>query len=82
MLVSVNGELIWGTPITHKDKDGNPIGDHAVAVTGIDTANNVVHINDSGDSEGRDEQIPMELFMRAWEAGHELVVVTTGTIKK
>ena len=33
-------------------------------------------------SEGRDEQIPMELFMRAWEAGHELVVVTTGTIKK
>jgi hypothetical protein len=82
MLVSVNGELIWGTPITHKDKDGNPIGDHAVVVTGIDTANNVVHINDSGDSEGRDEQIPMELFMRAWEASHELVVVTTGTIKK
>jgi hypothetical protein len=82
LLVSVNGELIWGTPVTHKDKDGNPIGDHAVVVTGIDTANNVVYINDSGDDEGRNEKIPMALFMRAWEASHEIVVVTTGTVKK
>ena len=81
MLVSVNGELIWGTPVTHKDKDGNPIGDHAIVVTGIDTANNVVHINDSGDDAGRDEQIPMALFMKAWEASGEIVVVTTGTVK-
>ncbi|BBX95608.1 C39 family peptidase [Mycobacterium lacus] len=80
VIVSVNAEMIWGEPIESKDDDGNPVSDHAVVVTGVDTANNVVHLNDSGNPEGRDEQIPMELFMKAWETSHELVVTTTGTI--
>ncbi|BBY25142.1 hypothetical protein [Mycobacterium stomatepiae] len=77
VIVSVNGELIWGQPVENKDDDGNPRGDHAVVVTGIDTANNVVHLNDSGNKDGRDEQIPMALFMKAWEASKELMVFTS-----
>ncbi|MEM6105584.1 C39 family peptidase [Mycobacterium sp. 050272] len=77
VIVSVNAELIWGQPVENKDDKGNPRGDHAVVVTGIDTANDVVHLNDSGTKDGRDEQIPMALFMKAWEASKQLMVFTT-----
>ena len=77
VIVSVNAELIWHRPVETKDDDGNPDGDHAVVVTGVDTANGVVHLNDSGDPEGRDSQIPIALFVKAWDASNELMVVTT-----
>ena len=77
VLVSVNAELIWGKPLETTDEQGNPLGDHAVVVTGVDTANRVVHLNDSGTPKGRDEQIPLALFMKAWDASSELTVVTT-----
>jgi hypothetical protein len=77
VIVSVNGELIWHRPVETKDENGNPRGDHAVVVTGVDTANNVVHLNDSGTPDGRDEQIPMALFLQAWDASKQLMVVTT-----
>jgi hypothetical protein len=77
VLVSVNGELIWRAPVEQKDKRGNPAHDHTVVVTGVDTGNNVVHLNDSGSREGRDDQIPMALFLQAWDAGHHLMAVTT-----
>jgi hypothetical protein len=77
VLASVNGELIWHWPVAEKDKHGNATHDHTVVVTGVDTSNNVVHLNDSGSSEGRDEQIPMALFVQAWDASHKLMVVTT-----
>jgi hypothetical protein len=77
VLASVNGELIWHSPVEEKDKHGNATHDHTVVVTGVDTSNNVVHLNDSGSSEGRDEQIPMALFVQAWDASHQLMVVTT-----
>ena len=76
VIVSVNAELIWHRPVETKDDDGNPDGDHAVVVTGVDTANGVVHLNDSGDPEGRDSQIPIALFVKAWDASNELMVVT------
>lgn len=76
VMVSVNGELIWHTPVETTDENGNPIGDHAVVVTGVDAAYNIVHLNDSGDPNGRDSQVPMALFMRAWKASHELIVAT------
>jgi hypothetical protein len=46
-------------------------------VTGVDTANNVVHLNDSGTEKGRDEQIPMALFIQSWNTSNERLVVTT-----
>jgi hypothetical protein len=81
VIVSVNAEMIWGKPIDTKDENGNPVSDHAVVVTGVDTANNVVHLNDSGNPKGRDEQIPLGLFVKAWDTSNELVVVSTETIR-
>jgi hypothetical protein len=77
VLASVNGELIWQKPVEQKDRNGNPAHDHTVVVTGVDTANNVVHLNDSGSREGRDNQIPIAVFLQAWGAGHKLMAVTT-----
>jgi hypothetical protein len=77
VIVSVNGEIIWNVPVETKDKTGQPLGDHAVVVTGVDAGFNIVHLNDSGDPKGRDAQIPMSLFLKAWDASNELMVVTT-----
>ncbi|HTQ22392.1 hypothetical protein [Mycobacterium sp.] len=72
VIVALNAEMIW-----HKPNKGTPGPDHAVVVTGIDTANNIVHLNDSGTPKGKDEQVPLALFMQAWETGNEMVVTTT-----
>lgn len=77
VIVSVNGELIWNVPVETKDKNGKPLGDHAVVVTGVDAGYGIVHLNDSGDPKGRDSQIPMSVFLKAWDASNELMVVTT-----
>lgn len=77
VIVSVNAEMIWNIPVDTKDENGNPMGDHAVVVTGVDTAYNIVHLNDSGHPKGRDEQIPLALFLKAWDTSNELMVVTT-----
>ncbi|MGH3531580.1 MAG: hypothetical protein ACRDSX_06550, partial [Mycobacterium sp.] len=53
--------------------------DHAVVVTGVDTANDIVHLNDSGIPTGRDEQIPMDTFTLGWANGNNLVFVTRQT---
>lgn len=76
LIVGVNAEMIWHEPIKNKDKNGNPRSDHAVVVTGIDTVNNIVHLNDSGTPKGKDEQVPMALFIQAWETGDEMVITT------
>jgi hypothetical protein len=77
VIVSLNAEMIWGETVENKDENGNPVSDHAVVVTGVDTANNVVHLNDSGTKKGRDEQIPLALFLKAWDTSNERIVVTT-----
>jgi len=77
VIVSLNAELIWHQTVEEKDRNGNPRADHAVVVTGVDTANKVVHLNDSGTKTGRDEQIPMGLFMQSWATGGDFMVVTT-----
>jgi hypothetical protein len=77
VIVSVNAEMIWNIPVETKDEIGNPTGDHAVVVTGVDTAYGIVHLNDSGNPKGRDEQIPIALFLKAWDTSDELIVVTT-----
>jgi hypothetical protein len=75
--VSVNGELIWHRPVKQRDKNGNPEHNHTVVVTGVDTRNDVVHLNDSGSRTGRDTQIPMPIFIQAWDTSGELMAVTT-----
>ncbi|MEM6106641.1 hypothetical protein AAHS21_10305 [Mycobacterium sp. 050272] len=70
VIALVNAETIWNHP-------GNrDIGNHFVVVTGIDTKAGVVHLNDSGIDSGRDEQIPIVTFERAWAPNHNSAVVT------
>ncbi|WP_422746809.1 C39 family peptidase [Mycobacterium sp. WMMD1722] len=71
IIVSVNAETIW-------NQDGDRThGDHAVVVTGLDTDDGVVMLNDSGTEDGADEVVPMDVFESAWAAGYHAVVVTT-----
>ncbi|OBJ10336.1 C39 family peptidase [Mycobacterium sp. 1465703.0] len=77
VIVSLNAELIWHLPVEQKGKGGRPESDHAVVVTGVDTAAGVVHLNDSGIPEGRNEQIPLNLFVESWDTSDDLMVVTS-----
>ncbi|BBY20742.1 hypothetical protein [Mycobacterium stomatepiae] len=70
VIALVNAETIWNRP-------GNrDVANHFVVVTGIDTKAGVVHLNDSGIDTGRDEQIPIATFERAWAPNRNSAVVT------
>jgi hypothetical protein len=77
VIVGLNAEMIWHQSVENKDENGNPVADHAVVVTGVDIANGVVHLNDSGTKKGRDEEIPLQLFLKAWDTGDDFMAVTT-----
>jgi hypothetical protein len=66
VIVSVNAELIWGERVKTKDDTGNPLSGHAVVVTGVDTANGKVHLNDSGTPDGKDGTVSIALFTKSW----------------
>jgi hypothetical protein len=76
VIVGLNAELIWGWPVQNKDGNGNPAADHAVVVTGVDTASATVHLNDSGTEHGKDETVPIEVFARSWAASDDRMIVT------
>ncbi|HEX7321605.1 MAG TPA: C39 family peptidase [Mycobacterium sp.] len=76
VIAGVNAETIWNYP---PGQGNRTEADHAVVVTGVDTANDVVHLNDSGTPTGRDEQIPMATFTQAWATGNNLLIVTRQT---
>ena len=70
VIALVNAETIWNRP-------GNrDAANHFVVVTGIDTKAGVVHLNDSGIKAGRDEQIPLATFERAWAPNDNSAIVT------
>jgi hypothetical protein len=81
VIVGLNAEMIWNQPIENKGNDGQPRADHAVVVTGVDTANGIVHLNDSGSPQGKDEQIRMDVFVKAWATSHNFMTVTQETHK-
>lgn len=76
VIAGLNAETIWNYPPGQGQRD---TADHAVVVTGVDTGNDVVHLNDSGTPTGRDEQIPMATFTQAWATGNNLLIVTEQT---
>lgn len=76
VIVGVNSELIWREPVEDKTPDGQPEANHAVVVTGIDTAAGVVHLNDSGSEQGRDEQVPIDVFAQSWATSDDQMTVT------
>jgi hypothetical protein len=77
VIVGLNAELIWGWPVQNKDGNGNPAADHAVVVTGVDTASGRVHLNDSGTERGKDETVPIEVFAKSWATSDDRMIVTT-----
>jgi hypothetical protein len=77
VIAGVNAEVIWREPIKDKNKDGNPDANHAVVVTGVDTARGLVHLNDSGSKKGRDEKVPIDIFVRSWDSSGEQMTVTS-----
>jgi hypothetical protein len=77
MIVGVNAELIWREPVEDKTSDGQPEANHSVVVTGIDTAAGIVHLNDSGSEDGRDEQISIALFLQSWDTSDDQMAVTS-----
>ncbi|MEB3983684.1 hypothetical protein OQ968_20750 [Mycobacterium sp. 663a-19] len=76
VIVAVNAELIWGEPVEDKTPDGKPEANHAVVVTGVDTADGVVHLNDSGSEDGRDARVPIDIFIRSWASSDDEMTVT------
>lgn len=76
VIAGLNAETIWNYPPGRGQRTD---ADHAVVVTGVDTGNDVVHLNDSGTPDGRDEQIPMATFTQAWATGNNLLIVTRQT---
>ena len=77
VIAALNAETIWNYPAGQGQRNQ---ADHAVVVTGVDTGANVVHLNDSGTPNGRDEQIPMATFARAWSTGNDLLIVLRGRL--
>lgn len=76
VIAGVNAELIWGIPVETMDVSGNPAADHAVVVTGVDTATGTVHLNDSASAQGRNETVPIEVFVKSWGTSNDALIVT------
>jgi hypothetical protein len=74
VIAGVNAETIWNT------SGDTTSADHALVVTGIDTKAGVVHLNDSGIDSGRDEQVPIATFEKAWATSNDTIVVTADTV--
>ena len=72
VIAAVNAETIWNYPLGPGQRTS---ADHAVVVTGVDTRADIVHLNDSGTPNGRNEQIPLTTFTRAWATGNDLLIV-------
>ncbi|HEX5252298.1 MAG TPA: C39 family peptidase [Mycobacterium sp.] len=72
VIAAINAETIWN----YRQGQGQRTqADHAVVVTGVDTRNNIVHLNDSGTPSGRNEQIPLATFTQAWATSTNLLIV-------
>jgi hypothetical protein len=69
VIAMVNAEIIWG-----QDSTGG--SDHGLVVTGVDTANGIVHLNDSGPDDGANEQVSIETFQKAWDESKDTMTVT------
>jgi hypothetical protein len=77
VIAAVNAEVIWGEPVEDKTSDGQPESNHALVVTGVDTAAGIVHLNDSGSEQGADEQVPIDVFIRSWDSSDDQMTVTS-----
>lgn len=68
----LNSATIWNSTAQRTRAD------HFVVVTGLDTIENIVHLNDSA-LDHPDEQVPVSTFSKAWQTGKDAILVTLGT---
>lgn len=47
-----------------------------MVVTGVDTVHDVVHLNDPYPADGRDLELPLATFEKAWRTGPFIMIVT------
>ena len=71
VIVGLNGPTIWGDTSGDRSKPA-----HAVVVTGVDTVHNVVHLNDPYPANGRDLEVSLATFEKAWRTGPFIMIVT------
>jgi hypothetical protein len=76
VIAAVNFDVLEGKAKAKNTTDA----DHVVVVTEIDTANGVVHINNTGIETGRDEQVPLDRFAQAWKTSGYTMIVTDETM--
>jgi hypothetical protein len=62
-----------GTILGSNDQRTSP--DHLLVVTGVDTNDHTVHLNDPYADHG-DTKVSIDTFMTAWKIGQESIVVT------
>jgi hypothetical protein len=77
VIVSVDAETVWNSVAGTTSADSG-VADHAVVVTGIDTTNGVVYLNDSGTPDGAAEAVPISVFESAWTTSGHAMVATDG----
>ena len=70
VIVGLNDKTIWNQSGDRSQEN------HFVVVTGIDTKADMVHLNDSGVTGGRDEQVSIATFDAAWATSDRFAVVT------
>jgi hypothetical protein len=70
-IVGINAYVLWNRPTGDHTRQN-----HFVVVTGIDAKSDVVHLNDSGITNGQDEQIPIAVFTAAWATSYDERTIT------
>ena len=75
VILAVNASPIWYHGSQTYD---NPSGgaDHALVVTAINTQTGEVTLSDPGSPAGDEEQVPLNVFMEAWNASGDQMLVT------
>jgi hypothetical protein len=71
VIVTVNANIAWGRAAP----GGVVSANHAITVLGIDTAKNIVYVNDSASQNGMGIAMKMDVFMGAW-APNEYQTIT------
>jgi Peptidase_C39 like family len=69
LIAWVNGGTILNS------NDQRKTADHLLVVTGVDTNNETVHLNDPYADNG-DTKVSIDTFMTAWKTGQETIIVT------
>ena len=73
IVIPLDSGEIWGEDSVFEDLIGER-ADHAVVLTGIDSKNEVVFLNDPGHPDGQAMEVNLDLFVDAWnDSGNQFI---------